>query len=181
MSNSPIVSVADGQVLTVTADAGSYGTVWQEGTTHQWTVGAKSPLHLGAGLYRIETVRGNVTHSVDSQAVASLNAVLPTITEDVWSQRIVTAAIIDGLQARRSSGVSAFADKFKLLVERVKEVPSALEARIDPLFPRLDAAEAKGGAAAVGLEAHVAGVEAGVAAIEDVVNQISNGAPVDPN
>jgi hypothetical protein len=94
------IVVADGEVLTVTADAGSYGTVFQlTGGVGQWTVSAKSPLNLGPGRYRIETVKGSISHTVASRAVAALTATLPRATE------IVSAAanIATGMQNRHAA------------------------------------------------------------------------------
>lgn len=174
MSN--LVAVGADEILTVTADVGSYGTVWEGGTTRQWSVGAKAPLRLGPGLYRIETIKGTVGHSVSGSATEALAAALPRATEIVRAGADIATAI-----NQRDKPVSAFADKFRLLAEQVKEIPAGLEARVDPLFPRLAGAKAKGHAAAGKLESHVAGLEDGVAAIEDVANQISNAIGDVPN
>jgi hypothetical protein len=156
----PIV-VASGDILTVTADAGSYGTVFGEGG--QWTVSAKSPLRLGPGRYRIETVTGSIRHEIGSQAVAALKATLPRATEI-----ISTAANL--------AGSIMLSDKFKRLADRAKAVPNALSARADAALARLDAVEAR---ATVfdKLDAIATDAESAVGAAEDAVNQLTNGSP----
>jgi hypothetical protein len=155
------VTVADGDVLTVTADAGSYGTVF--GTAGQWTVSAKSPLRVGPGHYRIETVIGTVRHATDSQAVAALKATLPRATEIVSTAANIAGAIV--LQ-----------DKFKRLAERAKAVPAKLAARADKVNAAWDALEVDGDEAFDGHEAILTDAEQGVAAAKDALNQLTNGA-----
>jgi hypothetical protein len=156
------IVVADGEVLTVTADAGSYGTVFQlTGGVGQWTVSAKSPLNLGPGRYRIETVKGSISHTVASRAVAALTATLPRATEIVSAAANIAGAIV--LQ-----------DKFKRLAERAKAVPAALGQRADAALARLDAVEARS-VVFDKLDAIAADAEQGVAAAEDALNQLTNG------
>lgn len=162
------VTVAPGEVLTVTADAGSYGTVFQELPPHgQWTVSAKSPLNLGPGRYRIETVIGSIRHSVDSRAVAALNATLPRATELIRSQAIITKAIVEGRPM--------LSDKFKRLAERSKAVPEALAQRADRAFERLDAAETRAINGLDRIEKSVTDAEDAAAVVEDAANQLTNG------
>lgn len=162
------VIVAPGEVLTVTADAGSYGTVFQDmPQTGQWTVSAKSPLNLGPGRYRIETVIGSIRHSVDSRAVAALNATLPRATEMVRSQAIITKAIIEGRPM--------LSDKFKRLAERSKAVPEALGQRADRAFERLDAAETRANNGLDRIEKVASDAENAAAVVEDAANQLTNG------
>lgn len=154
----PIV-VADGDVLTVTADAGSYGTVFAK--DGQWTVSARAPLRLGPGLYRIETVTGRISHSLDSQAVAALKATLPRATEIVST-------------AANLAGSIMLSDKFKRLAERAKAVPAKLSERADAALARLDAVEAR---ATVfdKLDAIATDAESAVGVAEDALNQLTNG------
>lgn len=157
----PIV-VADGDVLTVTASSGSYGTVFaQDGG--QWTVSARSPLRLGPGRYRVETVKGTVTHSLDSHAVAALKATLPRATEIVFT----AANIATGIRTDMLS------DKFKRLADRAKAVPAKLGERADAALARLDAVEARS-VVFDKLDAIAADAEQGVAAAEDALNQLTN-------
>jgi hypothetical protein len=159
-SDAPIsLTVADGDVLTVTADAGSYGTVF--GPNGQWNVGAKSPLRVGPGHYRIETVIGTVRHSLDSQAVAALKATLPRATEIVGAAANIAGAIM--LQ-----------DKFKRLAERAKAVPAKLGERADAALARLDAVEARS-VVFDKLDAIATDAEQSVAVAEDALNQLTNG------
>lgn len=168
-----LISVADGEILTVTADAGSYGTVWQEGTTSQWSVGARAPLRLaGPALYRVETVKGNVTHSVSGRDVAALVETLPRATEIVRSERIVTAAIIE---SKRSKSTMGLADKARLLAERAKAIPAKHSDRMDAISARLESADARATDAADRIEiAVVAQVEQSAVEMEDVANQLTN-------
>lgn len=170
---SPISVPAD-HVLTVTADAGGYGTVWEEGTNRYWHVGHRTPLRLGAGLYRVVTIRGTVSHSVDSLAIAALNATLPRATAIVTTGADIATAINKG------SAAMGIQDRFKRLAERAKSVPQQLGDRADAAFARLDSAEQKAGDALTRIEvAVVSDAEAAALAIEDVANQLSNGGPVD--
>lgn len=153
------LTVADGDVLTVTADAGSYGTVF--GPNGQWTVSAKSPLNLPPGHYRIETVIGSISHSVSSRAVAALEATLPRATEIVASAANIAGAIV--LQ-----------DKFKRLAERAKAVPATLAKRADSTLARLDAVEARS-VVFDKLDAIATDAEQSVSVAEDALNQLTNG------
>lgn len=167
----PLVTIADGEVLTVTAEAGG-GTVQGEGHVAQWAVKPGAPVRLGRpGVYRLE---GNVTHSVDGQAVAVLAATLPRATEIIKSARIVASAIV-------GSGSVSMQDKFKRLAERARTVPRVLSDRADVAFTRLDAIELRGDTTFGGLESVLTDVEGGIGHAEDALNQITNGAPVDPN
>lgn len=157
----PIV-VADGEILTVTADVGAYGTVFQDAPSQgQWTVSARSPLNLGPGRYRIETVTGLLNHSVASRAVAALSATLPRATEIISAAANIAGAIV--LQ-----------DKFKRLAERAKAVPAKLGERADAALARLDAVEARS-VVFDKLDAIASDAEQGVAAAEDALNQLTNG------
>jgi hypothetical protein len=158
MSDQPIV-VADGDVLTVTAEPGSYGTVF--GKDGQWTVSARAPLRLGPGLYTIETVVGRISHSLDSQAVAALKATLPRATEIVST-------------AANLAGSIMLSDKFKRLADRAKAVPAKLSERADAALARLDAVEARS-VVFDKLDAIATDAEQSVAAAEDAVNQLTNG------
>jgi hypothetical protein len=173
---STTVTIGDDEILTVTADSGSYGTVWLDGTSTQWSVGAKAPLRLsGPATYKIETVKGNVSHDVSSKDVAALAAALPAVTENIVSERIVTAAIVDGLQARRSKSTMALADKARLLAERAKAIPAKHSDRMDAISARLESADARATDAADRIEiAVVAQVEQSAVEMEDVANQLSN-------
>jgi hypothetical protein len=169
----PIPVPAD-HVLTVTADAGGCGTVWEEGTNRHWHVGDRTPLRLGAGLYRIVTIDGTVRHSVDSLAIAALNATLPRATAIVATGADIATAINKG------SAAMGIQDRFKRLAERARTVPQQLGDRADAAFARLDSAEQKAGEALTRIEVAVVGdAEAAALAIEDVANQLSNGAPAD--
>lgn len=159
MDNPVSLTVADGDVLTVTADAGSYATVF--GPNGQWNVGAKSPLRLGPGHYRIETVVGTVSYSLDSQAVAALKATLPRATEIVASAANIAGAVM-------------LSDKFKRLADRAKAVPAKLSERADAALARLDAVEARS-VVFEKLDAIASDAEQSVAAAEDAVNQLTNG------
>jgi hypothetical protein len=166
-----LVNVPADHVLTVTADAGGCGTVWEEGTNRHWHVGDRTPLRLGAGLYRVVTIDGRIDHSVDSLAIAALNATLPRATAIVATGAIIAEAINRG-------STMAIADRFKRLAERAKSVPLALGERADAAFARLDSAEQKAGEALTRIEvAVVSDAEAAAREIEDVANQLSNGAP----
>ena len=166
------IPVPADHVLTVTADAGGCGTVWEEGTNRHWHVGDRTPLRLGAGLYRVVTTRGTVTYSVDSIAIAALNATLPRATAIVATGADLAALINKG------SAAMSIQDKFKRLAERAKAVPQQLGERADVAFARLDSAEQKAGDALTRIEvAVVSDAEAAALAIEDVANQLSNGAP----
>lgn len=154
------LTVADGDVLTVSADVGSYGTVF--GPAGQWTVSAKSPLNVGPGHYRIETIRGVVRHSVQSRAVAALEATLPRATEIISTAANIAGAIV-------------LSDKFRRLAERSKAVPVALAKRADALEAKLDDIEARGEKAFAGHEAIAADAEQSIAAAEDALNQLTNG------
>lgn len=171
----PIISVPAGHVLVVTAEPGGYATVWQEGTSAQWTVSAKSPFRIGAGLYRLETVTGTVRHSVESLTVAALSETLPRATEIVTAAANVATAINQGSRAM------SIQDKFRRLAERSKAVPAKLGERADAVTLRWDALEARGGTAFAGHEAVLADAEQGVTAAEDALNQLTNGAPVSGN
>lgn len=161
-----LISVPHGDVLTVTADhPGSYGTVWRDDHAGQWTVSAKSPLHLGPGRYRIETVRGNIRHTVSSRAVAALNATLPRATEIIHDAANIAQAI--------NGKNTMLQDKFKRLAERAKAVPAALSDRADKSLARLDAVEARS-VVFDKLDAIATDAEQGVAAAEDAVNQLTN-------
>jgi len=176
------VSISDGQILTVTADKGSYGTVWNEGSIGQWTVAAHAPLRLARpGVYRIETVRGNVTHSIDGHAVAALAETLPARTEVVRSARIITSALVEGQQAIEELKRMSLHEKFKRLAERTQTVPRALSDRADKVLGGFDRLEKHGDATLGGLEVVLSAAEAGLSVAEDALNQITNGAPVDPN
>lgn len=168
MSASPLVSVPTGDVLTVSAEAGGYATVWQEGTKNQWSVGAKTPLRLGPGLYRVETVRGQVSHSVDSQAIAALNATLPRATDIVRNGAALAQVINQG------SAAMALKDKFARLADRAKAVPAALGERADTVLDRLASVETRGDVALTKLDAVVTDAEQAAAAAEDAVSQITN-------
>lgn len=154
----PIV-VADGDVLTVTAEPGSYGTVFAK--DGQWTVSARAPLRLGPGLYTIETVKGAVRHEVSSRAVAALAATLPRATEIVST-------------AANLAGSIMLSDKFRRLADRAKAVPAALSERADAALARLDAVEARS-AVFDKLDAIATDAEQSVQAAEDAVNQLTNG------
>lgn len=160
MANPVSVTVADGDVLTVSADVGSYGTVF--GPNGQWTVSAKSPLNLGPGHYQIETVVGTVRHEIQTRAVAALAATLPRATEIVSTAANIAGAIV-------------LSDKFKRLAERSKAVPAALAKRADALEARWDAVEQRGEKAFAGHEAVAADAESAAAAAEDALNQLTNG------
>lgn len=164
----PTVNVATGEVLTVTAAVGSYGTVWSVPGAHQWSVGAKSPLRLPPGTYRIETVKGSVSHTVSSAAVAALEATLPGATATIASAAVIAKAIQDGKAAM------SLHDKFARLADRAKTVPAAFAERGDKALARLDAVEARGGAALDKLDAVVADAEQAAAVTEDAVNQLTN-------
>lgn len=167
------IPVPADHVLTVTADAGGYGTVWEEGTNRYWHVGHRTPLRLGAGLYRIVSIRGDIQHSVDSLAIAALNDTLPRATAILATGADIAAAINKG------SVAMSIQDKFKRLAERAREVPQQLGDRADAAFARLDGAEQKAGEALTRIEvAVVSDAEAAASAIEDVANQLSNGGPV---
>ena len=155
------LTVADGDVLTVTAEAGSYGTVFGP-PGQQWTVSAKSPLRLGPGHYRIETVVGRISHETDSQAVAALKATLPRATEIVGAAANIAGAVM-------------LSDKFKRLAERSKAVPAALVKRADALDARLTDIEQRGDKAFTAHEAIANDAEQSVAAAEDALNQLTNG------
>lgn len=169
------IKVDAGQVLTVTADPGSYGTVFLDGTTSQWSVGAKAPLCLsGPAVYHVETVKGTVTPSVDGKDVAAIVEALPAKIENIVSERIVTAAIVDGLQARRQ-GKMGLADKARLLAERAKAIPAKHSDRMDSISARLESADARATDAADRIEiAVVAQVEQSAVEMEDVANQLTN-------
>jgi hypothetical protein len=162
MDNSEHVTVADGDVLTVTAAAGSYGTVFAVSPNlGQWNVGAKSPLRLGPGHYRIETVVGTIRHEMDSQAVAALKATLPRATEIVGAAANIAGAVM-------------LSDKFKRLADRAKAVPATLSRRADAALARLDAVEARS-VVFDKLDAIASDAEQSVQAAEDAVNQLTNG------
>lgn len=163
-----LVSVPTDRVLTVTAEPGGYGIVWHEGTERNWPVGVATPLVLPAGLYRVETVRGVLRHSVDTPAMAALNATLPRAIEIVRSGAIIAAAINRGNQM-------SIQEKFARLAERAKAAPAALADRADTVFARLDAVESRAGAALDRIETAVVNdAEAAAAAIEDAANQLTN-------
>ena len=166
MSSPQIVRVAEGDILTVTGS----GVVSEDGSASEWHV-TESPLHLGAGLYRLT---GSVQHSVKSGTVAALEARLPRATEIIKSAAKVAAAI------RRDRPMS-LADKMKHLADRAKAVPQSLESLADKHLSRLDALEARGGDTFSKLGAVLDQTEGGIAAAEDALNQLTNGAPVDPN
>ncbi|WP_448043772.1 hypothetical protein [Bradyrhizobium liaoningense] len=156
------IVVADGDVLTVTAESGSYGTVFDLGASKgQWTVSARAPLRLGPGLYRIETVKGTVSHSLDSQAVAALKATLPRATEIVSTAANVAGAVM-------------LSDKFKRLAERAKAVPATLSRRADAALARFDDIDSRSEVFDK-LDAIATDAEQSVAAAEDAVNQLTNG------
>lgn len=166
------ISVPADHVLTVTADPASYGTVWEEGTNRYWHVGHRTPLRLGAGLYRVVTIRGDIQHSVDSLAIAALNDTLPRATAIISTGADIATAINKG------SAAMGIQDRFKRLAERARTVPQQLGDRADAAFARLDSAEQKAGDALTRIEvAVVSDAEAAALAIEDVANQLSNGAP----
>lgn len=166
------IPVPADHVLTVTANPASYGTVWEVGTNRHWHVGDRTPLRLGAGLYRIVTIDGRIDHSVDSLAIAALNDTLPRATAIVATGADIATAINKG------SAAMGIQDRFKRLAERAKSVPLALGERADAAFARLDSAEQKAGDALTRIEvAVVSDAEAAALAIEDVANQLSNGAP----
>lgn len=165
------IPVPADHVLTVTANPASYGTVWEVGTNRHWHVGDRTPLRLGAGLYRVVTIRGDIQHSVDSLAIAALNDTLPRATAIISTGADIATAINKGSNM-------AIADRFKRLAERARTVPIALGDRADAAFARLDSAEQKAGDALTRIEvAVVSDAEAAALAIEDVANQLSNGAP----
>jgi hypothetical protein len=166
------IPVPADHVLTVTADVGGCGTVWEEGTNRHWHVGDRTPLRLGAGLYRVVTIDGVVRHSVDSLAIAALNATLPRATAIVTTGADIAALINKG------SAAMGIQDRFKRLAERARTVPQQLGDRADAAFARLDSAEQKAGEALTRIEvAVVSDAEAAALAIEDVANQLSNGDP----
>lgn len=163
------ITVADGEVLTVSATAGSYGTVFQELPPNgQWTVSAKSPLNLGPGRYRIETVLGTVRHSVDSRTVAALNATLPRLTAAAKLGADVVA------YASAKDPRPMLSDKFKRLAERSKAVPETLGKRADLAFERLDAAETRANNGLDRIEKVASDAENAAAVVEDAANQLSN-------
>lgn len=159
MDNPISLTVADGDVLTVTADAGSYGTVF--GDAGQWNVGAKSPLRVGPGHYRIETVVGTIRHTTESQAVAALKATLPRATEIIGAAANIAGAIM--LQ-----------DKFRRLAERATAVPAKLAERADSALARFDDIEARS-IVFEKLDAIATDAEQSVAVAEDALNQLTNG------
>jgi hypothetical protein len=167
----PVPVPAD-HVLTVTADAGGCGTVWEEGTNRHWHVGDRTPLRLGAGMYRIVTIDGRIDHSIDSNAIAALNATLPRATAIVATGADLAATINKG------SAAMGIQDRFKRLADRARTVPQQLGDRADAAFARLDSAEQKAGDALTRIEvAVVSDAEAAAREIEDIANQLSNGAP----
>lgn len=182
------IRVSNDQVLTVTADMGSYGTVFQEGGSGQWSVGAKTPLRLGPGLYRIETVKGTVNASVDSQSVAAIAANLPDMTERVTSGVVVAKAIVDGQVAikelaeiKRSAPKMGLADKAKLLADKAKAIPTKISNRLDAADARLNGADARTDAAMTRVESVITDAENSAQIAEDVANQLTNSLGEVPN
>lgn len=118
----------------------------------------------GPGTFRIDALAADIEYSL----APTLAAQLDRATEVIKSHRIIAAALIKGKQAM------AMHDKFKMLADRARDVPKALETRADVLFARLDALE-KGGAVFDKMEAFVSDVEKGVSAAEDAMNQLAGG------
>ncbi len=102
---------------------------------------------------------------------------LPRMTERIRSERIVTEAIIDGLQARRKAEYMALKDKAAHFAERLKAAPARVEAAFDALLVEVDDMERNAVEATTRAAAVVADARAGVQAVVDIVNQISNGDP----
>ena len=102
---------------------------------------------------------------------------LPRMTERIRSERIVTEAIIDGLQARRKAECMALKDKAAHFAERLKAAPARVEAAFDALLVEVDDMERNAVEATTRAAAVVADARAGVQAVVDIVNQISNGDP----
>jgi hypothetical protein len=100
------------------------------------------------------------------------------MTDRIRSERIVTEAIIDGLQARRKT--MALAEKMKRLAERSMAVPKSLDAWADEHLAKWDTLEARGQESFGKLGQVMADVENGVVAAEDALNQLTNGAPDGP-
>lgn len=168
----PTIHVEADEVLSVSAGPGGGGKIALEGTKLQWSVSPGTPLHLGPGIYH---TTGDVICAKNGQVVAALEATLPARTERVVSERIVTAAIVDGLQARRSKSTMGLADKARLLAERAKAIPAKHSDRMDAISARLESADARATDAADRIEiAVVAQVEQSAVEMEDVANQLSN-------
>lgn len=71
----------------------------------------------------------------------------------------------------------ALADKASLLAERIKSIPDTFGKAMDVQLARLDTIEQRGAAAAKRMTSVVDDVDAAVTSTENVINQITNGAP----
>lgn len=161
----PLIRVDAHDVLTVTGE----GTVSLDGSGEQWTVHPDSPLHLALpGVYRLTE---GVSATLVNKAAEVLAATLPRATAIVASARIIA-------EGRRKM---ALGDKAQYLAERLKSMPNNLERLFDEQLTRLDTIEGRGVAMVDTVKTFVDEAEAGVQAAADVVAQLTNGAPADPN
>lgn len=102
---------------------------------------------------------------------------LPRMTERVRSERIVTEAIMDGLDYRKERKYMALRDKAQLFAERLKQVPNEVEAAFDELIAEVDQMKQDATESVSRAKVVVADARAGVQAVQDVVNQLTNGDP----
>lgn len=153
------VTLAFGQALVATADAGSVGYIGP----HRIRPGA--PIKLGRpGDYTIEADTGSVAYEIREPLADALE----NGARNVQSARVIQQAIIEGNKM-------ALSEKFARLAARTKEVPAALDRAADAALSKFDAVEQRGDAAFAKMAGVVADAEQGVAAAEDAVNQLTNG------
>jgi hypothetical protein len=165
-----LVSLAIGERLVVAAGVNSTGRVARNSAPGVSTVSGNAPAHYtatnGPAEYRIRADKGTLTFEVQDVLTGDIKRA----TRNLQSAAVIAKALNEGHRM-------ALSDKARLLTERAKTVPAAIEKRMDASLARLAGAEARSTAPLDQLDAHVADIEAGIAATEDAVAQLSNGAP----
>lgn len=160
------VTLAIGQTLVVTAEAGSIGAVTLAGARPHM-IRSGPPVNIGRpGKYTLEADTGSLAYTLQDP----LSGALTKATDIVRSARIIQTALIQGRKM-------ALADKFALLAARSKSVPAALSDMADKVLGDFDGVEQEGNAAFAALDTIITDAKAAVSVAKDAVNQLNNGAP----
>lgn len=167
-----VVSLYDGEILTVTATADG-GFVWRLPDTAGSLEPTGTPQVVALGPKETKTI-GPFDHTTQHKIDAHAGPIDYSTSKAPTAQLAPIAA-----RSLAKSGTTnmSLRDKMKNLAAKAKQLPADLEAATDVVSARMDALDKRGVQALATVHSTLDDVEAGVAATEDAVNQLSNGGP----